>query len=490
MLLHETEMAKSIVLITVDCLRADHVGFLGYPRNTTPVLDSLASDSVVFSNAIVAGSPTYYSLPAIMTSRNPLALGRDVIGIAPGEPTIASMLRQSGYATAAFLAGNPYLSARFGYDIGFETFRDFLDVKNAVVQKAGDPSRINRYLSKASHSLGPVGAVYDELYFRYCQNKVKSPTESFESLRRFPSADAIIDDATSFLESVSFGPFFLWLHLMDAHSPYYPKDEALRLLGIETSASHARYLNSYWNRNDIGPKRLQRHHDEIVALYDAGIRWVDSQIGRFAEELRRRKIWDDCIVVVSADHGEEFVEQGGRYHSPAKLTEELIHVPLLIHGSGCKSQVRKEPFSLVDLGPTILDAAGIMPPTSFRGKSVWQPAIGPAPPVVVESVSTCSNPMQLQGRSGPRMIVVRDSVYKLVIDFGGSRCDLFNLESDPQEVSPIPSPAENLTRRRLLECARSHISRSILHQNAVQRMDACLRDLQLECGDMVGSISA
>jgi hypothetical protein len=88
------------------------------------------------------------------------------------------------------------------------------------------------------------------------------------------------------------------------------------------------------------------------------------------------------------------------------------------------------------------------------------------------------------------MIVVRDSVYKLVIDFGGSRCDLFNLESDPQEVSPIPSPAENLTRRRLLECARSHISRSILHQNAVQRMDACLRDLQLECGDMVGSISA
>ncbi len=482
-------MAKSVVLITVDCLRADHVGFLGYPRNTTPVLDSLASDSVVFSNAIVAGSPTYYSLPAIMTSRNPLALGRDVIGVAPGEPTIASVLRQSGYATAAFLAGNPYLSARFGYESGFETFRDFLDVRNAAVQNADAPSRLNRYLSKASHRLGPVGAVYDELYFQYCQNKAKRSNESFESLRRFPSADAIIDDATAFLESISFGPFFLWLHLMDAHSPYYPKHEALLLLGIETTASQARYLNSYWNRDDIGPKRLMRHRDEIVALYDAGIRWVDSQIGRFAEVLRQRKLWDDCVVVISADHGEEFIEHGGRYHSPAKLTEELIHVPLLIHGSGLESQVRKEPFSLVDLGPTILNAAGITPPSSFRGGTAWRQATGSTHPAVVESVSTCSNPMQRRGRSGPRLIAVRDSPHKLVIDFGSSRCDLFNLESDPQEVSPIPSPAENLTRRRLLECARSHISGSIQRQNAGQRMDACLRDLQLEWGEMVGSIS-
>jgi len=95
---------KSLVLITVDCLRADHVGFMGYGRPTTPFLDSLAAESFVFPAAIVAGAPTYYSFPAIMASRYPLALGRDVLGLAPDEPSLASVLKQAGYATAAFNA--------------------------------------------------------------------------------------------------------------------------------------------------------------------------------------------------------------------------------------------------------------------------------------------------------------------------------------------------------------------------------------------------
>src|ERR1700720_3473704 len=107
---------RSLVLITVDCLRADHVGFLGYDRKTTPFLDSLASESRMLANAIVAGAPTYYSFPSIMGSRSPLALGRDVIGLAPEEATLATVLKESGYSTAAFLGGNPYLSPRFGYD--------------------------------------------------------------------------------------------------------------------------------------------------------------------------------------------------------------------------------------------------------------------------------------------------------------------------------------------------------------------------------------
>src|ERR1700761_7673440 len=76
---------KSLVLITVDCLRADHCGFHGYPRPTTPFLDPLAGESIVFSKAVVAGAPTYYSLPGILASRMPLSLGRDVVGLAPGE---------------------------------------------------------------------------------------------------------------------------------------------------------------------------------------------------------------------------------------------------------------------------------------------------------------------------------------------------------------------------------------------------------------------
>ena len=121
----------SLVLVTVDCLRADHVGFLGYSRPVTPFLDALAENSIVFSDAIVAGAPTYFSFPAIMASRYPLALGRDILGIAPHEFTLATTLRDAGYTTAAFLAGNPYLGTRSGYDQGFAVFRDFLDSASA-----------------------------------------------------------------------------------------------------------------------------------------------------------------------------------------------------------------------------------------------------------------------------------------------------------------------------------------------------------------------
>jgi len=120
---------QSLLLITVDCLRADHAGFLGYERCTTPFVDSLATESLVFRNAITAGVPTYYAFPALMASRHPLALGRDVVGLAPEEPTVATAFRESGYVTAAFLAGNPYLSRRFGYEAGFDTFVDFLDAE-------------------------------------------------------------------------------------------------------------------------------------------------------------------------------------------------------------------------------------------------------------------------------------------------------------------------------------------------------------------------
>src|SRR5713226_316301 len=112
--------SKSIVLITIDCLRADHVGFLGYERPTTPFLDSLAGESFVFRNAIAAGAPTYYSLPAILASRYPLALGRDLLGLAPDESTISTVLKESDFQTAAFIAANPYISTRFGYNHGFD----------------------------------------------------------------------------------------------------------------------------------------------------------------------------------------------------------------------------------------------------------------------------------------------------------------------------------------------------------------------------------
>jgi arylsulfatase A-like enzyme len=492
--------AQSLVLITVDCMRADHAGFLGYDRNTTPFLDSLAATSIVFSNAIVAGAPTYYSLPAIMSSRPPLALGRDVIGIAPEEPTIASTLRQLGYATGAFLAANPYLSPRFGYNAGFDTFRDFLDTEvdssSNSASLNGRPllSRLNEYLAKTCHNLGPIGSIYDDLYFEYCQRAVKNADISFDSLRRFPSASVLVDQASLWLDGLSGTSFFLWLHFMDPHSPYFPQQETLQSLGTTLDASRARYLNSYWNRGDIGPNRLTRHREEIVSLYDAGIHSADSQIGRFVDELQRRRLWENCIVAVTADHGEEFLEHGGRYHSPSKLTEELIHVPLLVAGGKpVGPSVRKEPVSLVDLAPTLFDAIGVPSLDTFLGRSFLTPpqdADGSSHAAIVESVGTCMNPFDSSQRLGPRLLAIREADYKLVINFGSSQEDLFDLKNDPGELHPLRPEVERPVRHRMLKRASEHLAQSVESRNPALRLDAQLRDLRLEWSDSVGSISS
>ena len=482
---------KSIVLVTVDCLRADHVGFMGYQRPTTPFLDSLAAESFVVPAAIVAGAPTYYSFPAILASRYPLALGRDVLGLGPDEPTLAPILKQAGYSTASFAAANPYLSARFGYEHGFDTFRDFLEDEPApppeemnAATGTGWASRLNRRLQEIRPALGPLGMVYDELYFEYCQ-RVTPVASSLDALRRFPAADVIVDHASTWLASVGDAPFFLWLHLMDPHSPYYPKDAALTLMGQDPVTPHrARYLNSYWNRSDLGPRRFTRHRDEVVALYDAGVRWMDVQMSRLVETLRSSSRWDDCIFALTADHGEEFLDHGGRYHPPSGLMEELIHVPLLLRVPGSpKQDLGRSPFGMIDLAPTLLDAAQLPTPAEFEGRSRWEDLRrgttfdGVA---ISECVAGCTNPFRPDNRTGPRVLSVRDARYKLVLHFDPPAENLYDLDSDPLEQAPLSPAAEKPVRRRLLESAREHLRRSRKQRDPRMRLQARLRELRLE----------
>ena len=480
---------RSLVLITVDCLRADHTGFTGYAQPTTPFLDSVAKESVVVE-AIAAGTPTYYSFPAIMASRFPLALGRDLLGLAPGEPSLATVLAESGYRTAGFNAGNVYLSSRSGYEQGFEVFCDFLDadIANATRPRAGRDdqnawyTRLNRGLARTSRRFRPAGAVYDELYFQYCQWLASRSEDHMDQLRRVPPANVLVDQALTWLQSVADQPFFLWLHFMDAHHPYYPPLEALAAVGRDDIDAHrARYLNCFWDRSDVDARRLLRHREEVVALYDAGIRSVDMQLARLADGLLELGTWSDTAFVVTADHGEEFLEHGGRYHSPASLTEELIRVPLLMRVPGEQPRSIGTPVSLLHLAPTLLDMLGVVPPAEFEGNTEW-PNIRsgnvPDAPAVVEVVDGCSNPLRPHDRIGPRLLAVCDSRYKLILHFRDHREELFDLQSDPAERSPLPRSAACAERVRLLQVAKEHLARSTQTQQSPLRMRAKIRELR------------
>ena len=478
----------SLVLVTVDCLRADHVGFQGYSRRITPFLDSLAETSVVFSDAIVAGAPTYFSFPAIMASRYPLSLGREILGIAPDEPTLATALRDAGYRTAAFVAGNPYLSPRFGYHQGFDEFRDFLaaarpEGSKELTHPAGKRlSEFNRRIEAVSRRTGLTEAAYNELYFWYCQWRSAREHMSFDQLRRYPAADVVIDQARSWLNQQGDQPFLLWVHLMDPHHPYYPPPEALSALGMShISARRARRLNAFWNRGDVGPRRLQRYRSEILSLYDAGVYWVDKQIARFVDALRQSQRWNETVFVVTADHGEEFLENGVRYHSPMSLPEQLIHVPLLVRAPGLAgSRISQGPFSLIHLAPTLLEAVGVEVPGSFQGRSRWEQISSgtlPSEPAIAECIEACNNPFHVDGRIRPRLLAVRDREYKLVIRFSDKTDRFYDLKNDPEEHSPLPGGVQTRERARLLQMAGAHLEKTRNNRNAGLALGARLHEL-------------
>jgi len=503
-----TQSKRSLVLVTVDCLRADHCGLYGYSRPTTPFLDALASESFVVPAAIVAGAPTYYSFPGILASRMPLALGRDVVGLAPDESTLATVLRESGYATGAFSAGNPYISPRFGYDQGFEVFHDFLDFEAQPTRETvsaetppGDSVRghLNRSIESFAGALG-LSRLYNELYFQYCM-KIAPAAESVDALRKFPSAEILVNQAQSWLASVGQRPFFLWLHLMDPHAPYYPPNEAYReLAGRDIEPGRARYLNEYWNRSDLTPARLSRKRDEVVQLYDAGIRWVDRQAARLVDSLRQRHLWDDCVFALTADHGEEFLEHGGRYHSPVRLSEEIVRVPLLIRVPGERGvKVPASPMSHLHLAPTLLEIMGVQAPTAFQGRSLWTnlqremawdgPAVadpttaGPAivGPAIIECAYGCTNPFRAESRSASRLLGVRDARFKLVIRIEpGATEEVYDLEADPAEMRPSTDGPALETRKRLLQAACEHMERTVSARDPMMRLRARLRDLRCE----------
>jgi arylsulfatase A-like enzyme len=480
---------KSLVLVTVDCLRADHCGFMGYHRPTTPFLDGLASESFIFPTAIVAGVPTPYSFPAILASRYPLDLGREVLGLAVEETCLASVLKDDGYAAAFFGAANPYLSAQFGYDFGFDTFRDFLDADLAPLSNSNRTSperdswksKLNRTLERLSHKVPGMGAAYDELYFRYSQRSAARVPMSFDILRRFPAADVIVDEAQTWLASVGESPFFLWLHFMDPHAPYYPADKGLEIFGeSQLTATHARYVNAYWNRPDIGTERLRPHSNEIIALYDSGIRWVDTQLARLIETLRKSKLWENCIFAFTADHGEEFLDHGGRFHDPS-LVEELIHVPLLLRVPGDERKtVCSNPFSLLHLAPTLLAAAGSPIPPEFKGQSHWT-HIRDGTEWNGSAIAECAAGPRSSFRpdysSAARLLAVRESRYKLVLNFDTHTDDLFDLEADPGEQNPLPNAVGKPERRRLLESALAHLKGSASRWSSESYLRARMRDI-------------
>ncbi len=308
-----------VVLINIDTLRADHLGAYGYVRNTSPAIDRLAREGALFSQALAASSYTRESVSALFTGRYPSCAGTVGWDAHPGaeSPSLAESLRRAGYFTVMLtlttMLGHPSFAR------GFERVEHLTDQWG--LSRAG-PRLAERAL---------------ELWGQGPGNKKR----------------------------------FFYLHFLDPHGPYDPPPEVLARFGEPVSASvpdlyrDVRPRLPELVRDGFGPRDTR--FLEMVRRYDAEIAHTDEAIALLLKGLEQRGDLAHTLVVVTADHGEEFLEHGFVEHAWT-LYQEVLHVPLIFWRPGLVAAGRYAGWvSAVDVAPTLLHLLGVRPPAAFDG---------------------------------------------------------------------------------------------------------------------------
>jgi arylsulfatase A-like enzyme/tetratricopeptide (TPR) repeat protein len=360
--------SPNIILITVDTTRADRMGFLGSQRGLTPNLDALARRSVVFTHAYAQAPFTAPSHATILTGTNPQyhnvqnfeePLAKDV-------PYTPAILQAQGYHTAAFVA-TIVLDPAQGFGIGLDRGFDAYDAGFHMATRGEDHYS----------STGRRGSV-------------------------------VLDHALAWLNKRPSGPFFIWVHLYDAHFPYDPPEPF-----------------------------LSRYKSEP---YDGGIAYVDSVVGKLLSELRTRGLFENSLIAVMADHGEALGDHGEEFHG-FFLYDATIHVPLLMKMPGDRFAGKRieDHVGLVDVAPTILQTVGIAVPQEMQGESLLDKMLTPKPPVgagtAFVAASSPERPLYAETEFGLRAYgwsAVRSLRTGKYLFIEAPRRELYDLSADPK----------------------------------------------------------
>ncbi len=389
-----------IVLVLLDTVRLDHVGWGGSELDTTPLLDALAAEGVAFTQAIAPASWTKPSTASLLTGVMPnVHLATTRFSSVPGRMrTLAEAFYSEGYRTAAW-SSNPNVGEPFGFHQGFEDFR----------QDTG------------------------------------------------MDADVVIAEARDWLAEDADQPSFLYLHLNDAHYPYNPHPETEGMFNMTGVEAHLDGTTEHEFRTSFGESMSDLEVESLRLSYAEEIRWLDAQVGAFVQE--RLAAGRETLVIICSDHGEEFREHGDIGHAHT-VYDELLRVPLQVAWSpelgdkvGFEVGIWSEQVRLIDVAPTILATAGFSWPTAaipLDGRTLTTFLVGENDghrPALSETDSLGS---PISGPTGP-LRSYRDGVgNKLIItdpwmvaDFA-NRHWLFDLNADPGERNNLAGEQEEL----------------------------------------------
>ena len=321
----ELPAARNVVLISIDSLRADHLSAYGYRRQTSPNIDALAAEGVLVETAVSTTSWTLPSHASMLTGLYPqmhaVRTGRQ--RISSEAVLLSERLQANGFSTYGLVSG-PYLGSKFGFAQGFDIYDDkTIHYRNVTSSHQGVTSpKLHRRLIEILDGLDP-------------QN-----------------------------------PFFLFVHYWDVHYDYTPPPPYDTLFDSEYDGPVTG--ENFIFDDAVAPDMAARDLQHVIALYDGEIALTDHYLGELFSELRQRGLYDDTLVVLTSDHGDEFFDHGEKGHGK-NLYGSTLNIPLIFKLPGGRKAGRKlkGPVSLVDLPPTVLDAVGAEIPNGLNGSSLW-----------------------------------------------------------------------------------------------------------------------
>jgi len=422
----------NLILILVDTLRADHLGYHGYSHATSPRLDSLAEDSVVFLRHTGHASRTGPSVATLFTglhSRshgvvNPLSHFDAKGALDAGRLTLAEILSEEGYRCAGFTA-NPNVSERFGFSQGFERYQ-LLRWKKAEV--------LNR------------------------------------------AALAWIEGWAAEAEPRS--PFCLYLHYVDPHSPY--EAPAPFVKKFASPDYRGRITGAHRQLDEVVAERLELDDADLLqlrALCDAEIGYLDSQLGVLLVTLEAKGLLDESLVVFVSDHGEEFLDHDSVLHGYT-LYEEQLRIPLMIRHPELPARRVSRLSRQVDVLPTLLELLGIPIPEPVQGESLatvmkgeQSPDVGDEAPVFAEGSLRAVKTVALDSYTRGDWKLIETRVPE-------ARRQLFNLRDDPQERHDRLASEPEVAERMGAELQRFRDALPVGHSEAVPLTEEEIRELQ------------
>ncbi len=376
----------NVLLVVVDTLRRDHLSAYGYRRETSPALQALAEQGVRYDNAISQAPWTTPSIASLLTSRYPAALGieGERSALSDDEVLLAESLLAAGYDTAAVIS-HSFLGSTWNFDQGFRVFDEANVQGHAAVTSSGVTDAAVRELRR----MGAGGA-----------------------------------------------PFFLFVHYFDPHAAYVEHD-AYPFRGEEDYEGRIRSGMLFRDLRAIEAEVDARDAEELKRLYDSEIAFTDHHLSRLFDALKVQGAFEDSLIIVTADHGEEFLERGRLGHAKS-LFQELVNVPLIVkpprafpRAEALRGSVVADALPLLDVVPTILDVTGTAHAGRVEGLSLFE-ARPKGRTFFTETARANGWAAAVQGR------------YKLLF-LGPQRMSLFDLAADPSEAVDVSGERPEMT---------------------------------------------